>query len=190
MDHQALAYRLKELLSRKDPGTIPMHGGLIRAAVLVPLFLKEGRLSVLLVKRAKDLPYHPGEVSFPGGRCEDEDPSLEEAALREAYEEVGLDPKDVEVVGRLDDVVTTTRFLVSPFVGVIPYPYSFRPNEEVEEVLLIPLCAFKEHKAERRFYQGQETFFYEVEGHMVWGATAKILRELVGFLSASESLCT
>ncbi len=190
MDYRDLVQRLKELLSQRGPWATPMQRGLIKAAVLVPLLIKEGGLSVLLVKRAKNLPHHPGEVSFPGGRCEEGDNSLEEAALREAYEEVGLDPKDVQVVGRLNDVVTTTRFLVSPFVGVIPYPYPFRPNEEVEEVLLVPLCAFKEHKAERRLYRGQETLFYQVQGHTVWGATAKILTELVGLLSAARFLCT
>ncbi len=167
------------------------QGGLRRAAVLVPLLLKEGSLHVLLIKRSEGLPQHAGEIAFPGGRVEDRDASLRETALREASEEVGLDPRDVEIVGRLNEVVTRTRFLVTPFVGMVPYPYPFRADgREAECLILLPLECFGREKATERSWGGQKVLFYHVGPHTVWGATAHILTELVELLTSSRILCT
>ncbi|RLA86341.1 MAG: CoA pyrophosphatase [Deltaproteobacteria bacterium] len=165
--------------------------GLRRAAVLVPLLLKEGSLHVLLIKRSAGLPQHAGEIAFPGGRVEPRDASPRETALREAFEEVGLDPRDVEIVGRLNEVVTRTRFLVTPFVGIVPYPYPFRADgREAERLLLLPLECFGREKATERPWGGQKVLFYHLGPHTVWGATAQILTELVELLTSSRILCT
>lgn len=164
---------------------------LVKAAVLVPLLCKDGELHVLLTERTQDVRSHKGQVCFPGGTPQPEDGSLLGTALREAWEETGVDPGDVEVVGEIDDnVVASTGYVISPFVGFIPYPYSFHASEiETKDIFLVPLSILmdplKFREQERvigeHYYHGPVC---DYDGHVIWGATGRILKHLVGLLGA------
>lgn len=191
--------RLRAALEAHVPGSFPFErlraehlpdGGLARAAVLVPLFEHEGEPHVLLTVRPGHLKRHAGQVSFPGGRIEEgEEPRA--AALREANEEVGLEPAQVEVLGQLDEtLVLASGFRLTPWVGVVPYPYPYvaRPGE-VEAILYVPLSALVRpgvHHTEQREAYGERhlVHFYDLPGLTVWGATARILDQLLGIWSA------
>jgi len=151
------------------------------AAVLMPIFKKEDKWHILLTLRSADLPTHKGQISFPGGRL-DEGEDTQTAALRETHEELGIKPQDVELLGRLDDIVTITKYRITPFVGVIPYPYPFRVSErEIAEVIEIPLETFLDPKIYRKdaswSFEGKTypVHYFSCGRHMVWGATARIL---------------
>ena len=157
--------------------------GMITAAVLVPLFTKDGQRHVLLTKRSDHVEHHKGEISFPGGKLDLADPNVLACALRETAEEVGVDPQDVQVVGELDDFYTVaTRFLVVPFVGVIPYPSEFRPSaREIAGLLAVPLEVFFDparRTEDTWIVKGEpvEVISYRWQGHNIWGATARILK--------------
>jgi 8-oxo-dGTP pyrophosphatase MutT (NUDIX family) len=161
------------------------------AAVLMTLFKKSQRPEgqkewhVLFTLRSPDLPTHKNQISFPGGQVDQGETALQ-AALREAREEVGIRTHDVEVLGRLDDIITITRFRITPFVGAIPYPYEFQVSEdEITELIKIPLENFLDHNIIRRDtswqYQGRPypVYYFHVGEHVVWGATARILKQFL-----------
>lgn len=157
--------------------------GMITAAVLVPLFTKNGQRHVLLTERSDFVEHHRGEISFPGGKLDLADRNVLACALRETAEEVGVVPEDVQVVGELDDFYTVaTGFLVVPFVGVIPYPYEFRPSaREIAGLLSVPLEVFFDptrRTEETWIVKGEpiEVISYRWQGHNIWGATARILK--------------
>jgi 8-oxo-dGTP pyrophosphatase MutT (NUDIX family) len=165
----------------------PPAGGLHHGSVLVPLCQRDGEARVLLTRRAHGLRRHPGQLSFPGGRTDDGEDSLA-AALREAHEEIGLEPGRAEVLGRLDEtLVLASPFRLTPWVARVPYPYPYvaRP-EEVDEILLVPVAALRRpgaHRIElhRAYGMDHEVHFYESEadGVRVFGATAQILTQLL-----------
>jgi len=161
------------------------------AAVLVPVIDRPSGATILLTKRTDHLPDHPGQISFPGGSIEAADANAEAAALREAEEEVGLPRAAVEIVGRLDDYVVRTGFLVSPFVGIIQPPLELRPDPvEVAEVFEVPLDFILDtanHERHSREIQGRESQFYVLpyEDRYIWGATAGMLINLYEVLVAS-----
>ena len=159
------------------------------AAVLVPLYEHDGRVWVLLTRRAGHLRSHQGEVSFPGGG-RDGDEALVTTALREAEEEIALDPSTVEVVGELDHLSTVTSgsFIV-PFVGILPgRPDGLVPNpDEVEHILHVPLAELLAEEVYREevwsFEEAERPiFFFELVGDTVWGATASMLRRLLALV--------
>ena len=161
------------------------EGGLRRAAVLVPLLEKDGAVHVLLTRRQDDLRHHAGQVSFPGGRLEPGEASRE-AALREAQEEIGLDPAHVDVLGRLDEtLVLVSAFRLTPWVGVVPHPYPYVPHPgEVEEILVVGLDALAApgvHRLEEREAYGVRhlVHYYDLPQATVWGATARVLDKLL-----------
>jgi len=159
------------------------------AAVLVPLFLQAGELHAVFTKRREDLSRHAGEISFPGGR-RDEGETLQQTALREAHEEVGLPPGDVDVIGALAPVGTfVTNYAIYPFVGMIEHGFEWVAQEaEVAEVLELALDDLvASHSVKRLVRRGMafKSDVYEVGGHMVWGATARILADLLNRLEAA-----
>jgi 8-oxo-dGTP pyrophosphatase MutT (NUDIX family) len=164
-----------------------VHGGRTHSAVLVPLFCDPSeRLHAVFTKRRDDLSRHAGEISFPGGR-RDEGETLLECALREAHEEVGLPPQTVDVVGALAPVGTfVTNYAIYPFVGLIEHGFEWvREEAEVAEVLEFALeDLVAGHSLKRLVRRGVafKTDVYEVEGHMVWGATSRILTDLLNRL--------
>ncbi len=154
------------------------------AAVLIPLFPRGGELVAVFTERRADLRRHPGEISFPGGRQDEPDEDLRRTALREAHEEIGLDPEHVELVGALPPVGTfVSGYRVFPFVGTIEDGYEWVLQEaEVEQLLELSLPALMEGFESRRLMRRGvpiKTPTYTVEGHFVWGATARIVEHLL-----------
>lgn len=167
------------------------------SAVLIPLFYSQGQYHVLFAKRSDEVNFHKGQVCFPGGGPELRDPNLLQTALREAEEEIGLKAKDVKILGELDDNLTfTSGYVISPFVAFIPYPYPFKLNhKEVEEIFSVPLLALMdEANFTQDYYPTKDKigtgYAYKYEGHIIWGATARILRQFTELLkSKSGALC-
>lgn len=158
------------------------------AAVLIPLYLRGGELVAVFTERRGDLRRHAGEISFPGGRQDEPDEDLRTTALREAHEEVGLDPTHVELVGALPPVGTfVTGYRVFPFVGAIDPGYPWRLQEaEVEQLLELSLPELvRGYESKRLVRRGVpiKTPTYTVGAHFVWGATARIVEHLLGRLA-------
>ena len=156
------------------------------------VYRKEGELHLLLNKRSDTVEDHKGEVSFPGGRMDEGDGSLLDTALREAHEEVGVRPEDVRVLRRLDDVNTSTGYLVTPFLGAIPEGYPFVVSAvEVAELVEVPVAALVDGSTirdETRFEDGVPVSRpnYAYGGHLIWGATARIVTGLLELLRGDE----
>lgn len=173
-----------------EPGA-PEETFLIPAAVLVPIVLRASGPTVLLTERTPHLRDHGGQVSFPGGRSEAGDASPVETALREAEEEVGLAPSQVEVLGLLPDYCTGTGFRVTPVVGLVSPPLNLRLDDfEVAEVFEPPLEYLLDparHLRQRIVHEGVEREYWTVpwQGHYIWGATAGMIVSLHRFLGAS-----
>ncbi len=163
-----------------------------RAAVLVPFFEREGEYHLLFTLRTSHLPTHKGDVSFPGGRADKEDASLLHTALRESEEEVGLHPSDVQPIGPLDDLRThATDYVVTPYVGVIPYPYDFQPSAwEVAEIFSVPFAFLEDlsNLNDETWLHNGETIpiqTYRYQGYKIWGATQRMIQNLLELLGAS-----
>jgi 8-oxo-dGTP pyrophosphatase MutT (NUDIX family) len=155
----------------------------IDAAVLIPLFPGPRGLIAVFTERDPDLRKHPGEISFPGGR-RDPGESLLETALREAEEEIGLAREHVRVVGELPPIGTfVSGYRIHPFVAMIPAGLRWRIQErEVAQVLELPVAdLIAGHRHERLWSKGVpvRTPTYTVDGHLVWGATARIVQSLL-----------
>ncbi|MFY9551185.1 MAG: CoA pyrophosphatase [Thermoanaerobaculia bacterium] len=157
-----------------------------KAAVLAPLFVRDGGLWVLLTRRTESMEHHRGQIAFPGGAQEEGDASLFETALRETEEEIGVEREDVRSLGALSPLTTVTNFYVQPFVGAIPFPYPFRVAEsEIAELVEVPIAALLDPKAlEEKKLPGREepVLFFHYGTHVIWGATARILKELLDAL--------
>lgn len=182
---------LKDSLVKRERKIIE-NPSFSHAAVLVPLFRKENNCHLLFTKRTDRVKYHKGEISFPGGMADKGDADLKKTALREASEEIGLNEEDVEIIGVLDDIVTVTEFIVTPFVGLFPYPYLFRPSPiEIAELIEVPLLyllkedCFSE-KEIIRMGKKELVYAYRYGNHIIWGATARILKQLLDLISPGK----
>jgi 8-oxo-dGTP pyrophosphatase MutT (NUDIX family) len=190
-DKENLPWLIKEALQAREPQVIEDKDGLSRhAAVLIPMFKQDDENRVLFTKRTNTVEAHKGQISFPGGGVDERDRSLLETALREAFEEIGLHRRDVMVLGRTDDMLTVaSNYIVHPFVGFIPYPYSFEINtDEVAELISVPLKIFLDGGSTAPVnYQGgiYEGLAYTYGGEVIWGATARIIQNLVDILLSS-----
>jgi 8-oxo-dGTP pyrophosphatase MutT (NUDIX family) len=159
--------------------------GAKHAAVLVPLYLDaRGALHAVFTERRADLRRHAGEISFPGGRRDEEDSNLRDTALRETYEEIGVPPDAVELLGALQPTPTfVTNYAIYPFVGLIEPGFAWVLQEaEVGQVLELPLAAVRAGYARRRLVRRGIPFrtdTYTVGGHLIWGATARIVADLL-----------
>ena len=177
--------KLRQALYSRRKCRITDHG-LVSAAVLIPVYYNEGQYYLLFAKRTQTVREHKGQISFPGGVYEEEDGTLLATALRESAEEIGLSPGDAEVVGELDDTVTVTNYVISPFVAFIPWPYRFTISpEEVEHIIDAPVSALLNKECLREesdVIDGKSgvVYFYHYEGKVIWGATARILNQFLG----------
>lgn len=185
---------LREALARRPPVRLgPPPAGVLPASVLVPFFLREDEPHLLFVKRPDGDYPHAGQVAFPGGKRDGDEDALA-CALRETEEETGLDPADVTLLGELDDYDTVvTGFRVTPVVGVIPFPYPFRPQpREVERLIEAPLRTLLDPAKLRTvtgelFGRVRPVHFYEVGIDVVWGVTAGMLGPLLELLRGLPS---
>jgi len=163
------------------------------AAVLVPLLRVDGELHVLFTRRATTLRHHQGQVAFPGGTWHAGDADVEATALREAEEEIGLRPTDVQLLGRLDDIETVASgFRITPVVGFAPHPYQWRPcAREVATIFTVPVTDLAAPDAEREElwdFDGRQIpiRLFPVAGHVIWGATHRITRNLLDVLAQAH----
>lgn len=163
------------------------------AAVLIAVFEDGGESHVILTKRPETMPSHRGEIAFPGGKRDPSDPSLEAAALREAQEEVGLDPATVDVIAQLDSLGTVaTQFTIAPFLGLLPGPPLLVPEpHEVVDAFAVPVSELLDPEAytEERWHlfgDWRSMAFFHLPGETVWGATARILTRFLEHLTASR----
>jgi 8-oxo-dGTP pyrophosphatase MutT (NUDIX family) len=163
--------------------------------VLVPLYLAaDGELHAVFTKRRDDMRRHPGEISFPGGRRDPGDADLAATALREAHEEIGLPAAAVELVGALPPTATfVTNYAVYPFVGIIDPGFEWTTADaEVAQVLELPLGAVRDGHAKRRLVRRGVPFrsdSYQVGDHLIWGATARMVADLLARLPAQPASC-
>ncbi len=179
--------RLKDHLPQ-EPSRLAPGPDLVPAGVLVPLFVQGEVLQVLFTQRTLLVKDHRGQIAFPGGVRDPEDAHLLATALRETAEEIGLAPEAVEVLGTLPPTATITGYHITPFVGLIPYPYDFHPSpREVERLLALPVAGFYAPERWRSgpyIFQGRTTrvCYWQNGQEVVWGATARILLNLLAHL--------
>ncbi len=177
--------RLKAQLQHAPPKSMESGGMLLKeAAVLAPLFWREGEPWVYLTMRPMTMRKHPGQISFPGGAKDPSDLTPLHTALREAEEELGIPPDSVEVLGMLGGMPTVTSYYVTPFVGVVPADLKLVPNAaEIAEVIEGPLLRLRAEK--RVIYEApRDVYVWDDAKHVVWGATWRMVRQLVEAVEA------
>ncbi|MBU3928467.1 MAG: CoA pyrophosphatase, partial [Bacteroidetes bacterium] len=155
-----------------------------------------GEAHLIMIKRALDETVHSGQIAFPGGKAEKEDASLENTALRETFEEVGIQPQQVEIIGKLTDLyIPPSNYLVAPFVGILQEEPHITPNYEVERALIIPLSDLMnqgncmEKTISVRSIQLQVPC-YTLDGEIIWGASSMMLAELLEVLNLPQKSFT
>ena len=176
--------KLKELLAGRTKKRIT-DDRLVPAAVLLPIYYKEGEIHILFTRRTDNVREHKRQISFPGGARQAGEKLLD-TALRESAEEIGLAPDKVKILGELDDTVTlVSNYLVSPFVGVVPWPYDFKVDGwETDEIIEAPVSSLLDeeswhHKTELVAGRKVLAYYYHYRGDVIWGATARILHQFL-----------
>lgn len=193
IDDEALRQRLFQ--GRISPAEPPadlaaaMARGLKPAAVLVGLHAQDGEDWLLFTRRTEHLRQHKGQISFPGGKFDSaEDEHLLDTALRESWEEVGILPNHVEVLGSLPPFDTISSYYLYPYVGRFPWPYDLRSNEdEISELIRVPLSHLRlpaTYRSDQREYLGQRhvIHYYDYQAHTIWGITGLILYDFLRLL--------
>lgn len=192
LTESGIAERLRDALSGADNAIsfaemdVTEATQLKCAAVLIPLVYQDAQWHVLYTRRTQRVESHKGQVSFPGGACDEGESTPEQTALREVHEEIGLDPKYVRILGRLASMVTISSFRVTPVVGALKWPTVFRLSEhEVERIFTVPLAwlADAANRWELPFPGSTRgvVVYHPYDGELVWGATARMT---VDFLRA------
>ncbi|MCI0421316.1 MAG: CoA pyrophosphatase [Acidobacteria bacterium] len=162
------------------------HAG--RAAVLMPILPEGTEFSFLLTQRTHKVETHKGQISFPGGVQDDSDQNLLQTALRETWEEIGLTPEAIHILGEFDEYLSITGLIVTPFAAWVGGPLNLAPNaDEVDEILRVPFSVFQDSRqlrVETRVRRGAErkVYFYDFQGKEVWGLTAQIIRDFLKLL--------
>ena len=184
MNTEGLKKRIEAALADR-PRRVVEQEGLVPAAVLLAITDRSDP-HILFTKRSERVAHHKGQISFPGGIVETWDGSRLETALRECREEIGLPGDAVEILGTLDDTETrATQFVITPFVGLVREPPAWRPDgKEIERVLEVPLSGLLDPAGFRveLWERGGEltpVYFYEYQGEVIWGATARILKQFL-----------
>ncbi|MFC1950403.1 NUDIX hydrolase [Chloroflexota bacterium] len=182
---KAMRQRLRQALSLRQQQHI-VAANRVPAAVLLPIYYKQGQYYILLTKRTEKVKEHKGQISFPGGAYQKEDGTLINTALRECAEEIGLIADETEILGELDDTVTvTSNYIISPFVGFISWPYTLKLDKrETEEVIEVPISALLDKRClhqETKIIDGKvvTSYFYNYQEKVIWGATAKIVNQFL-----------
>ena len=179
--------KLRPLLSQRQKRRI-VDTSRVSAAVLLPIYCKQGQYYILFTKRTEQVKEHKGQISFPGGAYQEGDGRLVNTALRECTEEIGLVAEKVEILGELDDTITS-NYIISPFVAFIPWPYQFKVDaSEVKELLEVPISALLNRGSlpqETEIIDGKTitSYFYRYQGRVIWGATARILNQFLDVLT-------
>jgi len=173
--HQHQTYRYAEVPYKK-------------AAVLIPLFFKNDEPNILFTKRTEFVEKHKGQISFPGGMADDTDKDLQETALRETWEEMGIRTSDVSVLGKTDNFLTNTNFMVTPYVGHFPYPYNYKVNsDEIDRVIEVPLS----HLIKPEIFEIKpwirdgikwNIHYYQYNGDTIWGVTGFLLSNFLSIV--------
>jgi 8-oxo-dGTP pyrophosphatase MutT (NUDIX family) len=186
--------RLQSALASRSVRRAPQSGR-ISAAVLIPIFEAEGAFYVVLTERTHMVSTHKGQISFPGGSRDPVDVSLRDTALRECAEEVGISSESVQVIGQLDDCPThVSNYIIAPFVGVIPWPHEFRANErETAGIIEAPIADLLDGQCLTEDTQEVDgvtipAYFYTYRGKVIWGATARILKQFLGIWQSPGNL--
>lgn len=177
------AHEITHKLSKLEDTLVIEGDHLTRAAVLIPLFLREGEWNILFTRRSQSVQDHKGQVSFPGGAFEWIDKDLEATALRETEEEIGIPSENVKILGRMEPFPSISNYLITPVVGLLKYPFQIKiAVEEVDKVFSIGLdwLADVKNYEERDYTRVNRSiekvlFYREFEGELVWGITARIL---------------
>jgi 8-oxo-dGTP pyrophosphatase MutT (NUDIX family) len=179
--------KLKELLARRTKVRY-VEDSRKPSAVLIPFYYREGALYLLFTRRTQLVRYHKGEISFPGGGYHEEDDSLVQTALRETFEEIGLEPEKVEIIGELDDVPTRySNYIITPFAGLITPPKQYKVSDfEICEMIEIPIEGLLTEGCFEEIRPADPTdvldipFVYHYQDKTITGATARILRQFLG----------
>ncbi len=173
-------HKPRRFLFSDQPGT--------PAAVLIPIFFKNDQAHLLFTLRADHLEHHKSQISFPGGKKDSADASLLETALRESQEEVGLNPEHVEILGRTDEFLTNTFFLVTPYIGMFEYPYPFKVNSgEIERLIEVPLTALLDEtafsvKPWKKNGQTWQVHYYTYQQDVIWGVTGFLVSNFLSIV--------
>ena len=189
-DYMHLKEQIKTALARHE--RVPMAPGPVQAAVLVPLFLKNGAYHILFTKRSENMTHHRGEISFPGGVYQPEDIDTLRTALRETWEETGILPEDVEILGVLDDFLSIHNYLVTPYVGMVAARHTLRINpDEIDRIVEVPLDFLRGSDIfmiEEFDWQGRiyPRHFLTYEGDKIQGLTAAVLKQFLEIISADN----
>jgi 8-oxo-dGTP pyrophosphatase MutT (NUDIX family) len=156
------------------------------ASVLLPLFKKDGELSILFTRRTENVEHHKGQISFPGGMRDPADPDSVSTAIRETWEEVGIEPASIQIIGELDDHETVSGFNITPFVGKIADPFTAQIcQEELSEVFSVPLSFFLDESNCKLEYlfdsdgKKREFLVFQYQNYRIWGATAAMIRNFI-----------
>ncbi len=177
--------RLRQALSRRQRQPV-VATDRVAAAVLLPIYYKQGQYYILFTKRTEAVKDHKGQICFPGGVYQEGDGTLVNTALRESTEEIGLTADQVEVLGELDDIATTASgYIVSPCVGLISWPQTLKVDQrETEEIIEVPISALLDKsclRQETKVIAGKAvaSYWYHYQGRVIWGTTARVLNQFL-----------